>query len=65
MEYVLAWGHSEERSDKEPRCFIAWMYFGKWEEINNGDYRDGGYGDDYPAEVTHWQPLPAPPAEGE
>ena len=24
---------------------------------------DGGYGDDYDAVATHWQPLPADPSE--
>lgn len=38
---------------------------GNWFEHNNGDYIDGGYGDDYPAAVTHWQPLPAPASTNE
>lgn len=35
----------------------------RWFCVNNGDYRDGGFGDDYIAEVTHWMQLPAPPAK--
>lgn len=38
---------------------------GNWFEYNNGDYIDGGYGDDYPAAVTHWQPLPPPASPDE
>lgn len=34
---------------------------GRWVCLNNGDYFDGGYGDDYHAMVTHWMPLPLPP----
>lgn len=38
---------------------------GSWFEYNNGDYIDGGYGDNYPATVTHWQPIPAPASPDE
>lgn len=34
---------------------------GIWRACNNGDYVDGGYGQDYDATVTHWMPLPEPP----
>lgn len=44
--------------------------------INNGDYTDGGYGQDYRCDPknkyewsygmpTHWMPLPNPPKERE
>lgn len=38
---------------------------GDWFDHNNGDYFDGGYGDDHSAIVTHWQPLPAPARSAE
>ena len=53
----------EHETDVE-RCLYE---RGKWEVINNGDYVDGVYGNNYPATVTHWMPLPAAPdaQEGE
>lgn len=59
--YVLAYGTSS--STEEPSVIVAWFNHGHWLEANNGDYIDGGYGNDYPAKVTHWQPIPAPPTE--
>lgn len=43
-------------------CVMIGLYkHGWWFETNNGDYVDGGYGDDYPAIVTCWQTLPEAP----
>lgn len=49
----------------------AYFKRGAWYIVNNGDYTDGGYGDDYrtasPAPEwgygipTHWMPLPDSP----
>lgn len=44
------------------RAFLGYRSSrGKWFEYNNGDYIDGGYGNDYEATVTHWQSTPQPP----
>lgn len=59
-ESVLCAGHTD---DGERRTFRGYRKpSGTWFEYNNGDYIDGGYGDDYKATVTHWQPIPEPPA---
>lgn len=52
-------------------CFIRWDGYGEFHIVNNGDYIDGGYGNDYRTKqysdfsdyerVTHWMPLPPPP----
>ncbi|WP_081315113.1 DUF551 domain-containing protein [Pseudomonas putida] len=60
-KYVLA--HGTSTATPEPSVMIGWYCYGSWLEANNGDYIDGGYGNDYPAVVTHWQPLPSPPTE--
>lgn len=59
--FVLAYGTSE--ASTQPSVMVGYFKHGWWFELNNGDYIDGGYGDDYKAFVTHWQPLPAPPTE--
>ena len=61
VDPVLAHGWS--RWSGYFHTFIGWTDGDSWYEINNGDYVDGGFGDDYEATVTHWQPLPAPPTE--
>lgn len=61
-EFVLCSGIGKDCRD----VFIGYQDFrGNWFEHNNGDYIDGGYGDDYQANVTHWQPLPEPAREDE
>ena len=54
--YVLCFGECEGAS-----VFFGCFEFGKWFGQNNGDYADGGYGNDYDASVTHWMELPEPP----
>ncbi|MGP0171214.1 hypothetical protein ACSVIJ_04950 [Pseudomonas sp. NCHU5208] len=41
-----------------PCGFEGYFRDNRWYCLNNGDYIDGGYGDDYPAEVMLWRPLP-------
>ncbi|MFG0917233.1 DUF551 domain-containing protein [Pseudomonas sp. CJQ_11] len=61
IDPVLAFGQSD--SNDTEHAFIGWTDGDKWFEVNNGDYIDGGYGDDYDAVATHWQPLPDDPTD--
>lgn len=58
------WCFGSSEGDDEWHGFVGHRNTrkGEWWEHNNGDYIDGGYGDNYPARVTHWMPLPASPS---
>lgn len=58
-ESVWCWGTYE--GQYAPCGFEGIYRHGRWVCLNNGDYIDGGYGDDYEAQVSDWQPLPEPP----
>jgi hypothetical protein len=47
--------------DGEPCGFKGYFDGKEFKAVNNGDYIDGGYGEDYSAIATHWMPLPAAP----
>jgi hypothetical protein len=63
--------NSEAEIDQDPEDFdpdafrleFCYRKNGKYYIRNNGDYVDGGYGQDYKAKVSHWMPLPPPPSE--
>ena len=55
------WCHGTYDGQHAPCGFEGLHRHGRWVALNNGDYIDGGYGDDYEAVVTHWMPLPAAP----
>lgn len=71
-----------ETAPKDGCVIMLWCgdvdfgYYSKagWRICNNGDYRDGGHGQDYLcgtdhhsqyAPPTHWMPLPEPPKDAE
>jgi hypothetical protein len=56
------WCHGTYEGQYAPCGFEGVYRHRRWVCLNNGDYIDGGYGDDYEAQVTHWMPLPAAPA---
>lgn len=60
---VFCYGqYSDDDIDDELYRFSGYIDSkGRWYACNNGDYVDGGYGNDYRARVTHWMPLPEPP----
>ena len=60
-EYVWCFGFYDGYDEMEGFEGYYDATRGKWWALNNGDYVDGGYGNDYESKVTHWMPLPAPP----
>lgn len=60
---VFCYGqYGDDDIDNEPYRFTGYVDSkGRWFACNNGDYVDGGYGNDYRARVTHWHHLPEPP----
>lgn len=64
-QIVICYGqYGDDDHDDDKYTFEGYVNSkGIWYAINNGDYIDGGYGNDYRARVTHWMPLPEPPKE--
>lgn len=60
---VWCYGQYDDGSDDTDNyAFPGYMdKKGRWFACNNGDYVDGGYGNDYRACVARWMPLPAAP----
>lgn len=57
------WCHGTYEGQYAPCGFEGIYRLSRWVCLNNSDYIDGGYGDDYEAVVTHWMPLPAAPED--
>lgn len=62
---VWCYGQYDDGSDDTDNyAFPGYMdKKGRWFACNNGDYVDGGYGNDYRACVARWMSLPAAPEE--
>jgi len=57
------WCYGTYEGQHAPTYFEGIYRHGRWYCLNNGDYIDGGYGDDYEAQVILWRPLPMVPAQ--
>lgn len=62
-ESVICYGqYGDDDIDDEKYRFVGYVDDkGRWYACNNGDYVDGGYGNDYRARVSHWMHLPEVP----
>lgn len=62
---VWCYGQYDDGSDDTDNyAFPGYMdKKGRWFACNNGDYVDGGYGNDYRACVARWMSLPAAPED--
>ncbi len=57
------WCYGTYEGQHAPTYFEGVHRHGRWFCLNNGDYIDGGFGDDYDAQVILYRPLPTVPAK--